>query len=289
MPQDPVLDALIEAVSAEYEVFGELGQREDRSIAFLSRRHSTNALVALLLSPTRDGADGEYSLEVVDQLDARVPSAPQQCVKCLVSLRPWARYCTRCGHDASGVSASGLTGADDLRRLAEEAAGSKYEFLGEMPRAGGGGAVYFGRNRRTGQVAALRLELGTDLKASVSTTQTLVMHDSPPDDQPAVPNTKRRSGGVSVVMRPIAPETKSKTPIPTLTGNEPTTSLSAAEAAAILGVDAAAAPEEIRRRYEDMYSEYRVRETNAPTATLRAKYRASLASIEAAGRALLVP
>ena len=125
MPADPILHALIEAVSADYEVFGELGRREDRSIAFLARTRSTQALMVLALSPGLEGAEEEYSLEVLEKLDARVPELPQQCSQCNTILRPWARFCTRCGHDASGLAASGTLGTEELRKLAERAAGDK--------------------------------------------------------------------------------------------------------------------------------------------------------------------
>ena len=297
MPADPILHALIEAVSADYEVFGELGRREDRSIAFLARTWSTRALMVLVLSPGGEGADEEYSLEVFEKLDARVPELPQQCSQCHTLLRPWARFCTRCGHDASGLAASGSLGAEELRKLAERAAGDKYELLGEMPRAGGGGAVYFGRNRQNGKVAALRLELGRDEKVAVSATQTLKTLETPRHMLPgADDDSNKKAGRVSVVINSTALDTMSehhpppaapKPPRHTLTGTEPSSALSRDEALAVLGLDVTATEGEIRRRYQDMYSEYRVRETNAPTAALRLKYRSSLASIEAAGRVLV--
>ncbi len=297
MPADPILHALIEAVSADYEVFGELGRREDRSIAFLARTRSTHALMVLALSPGLEGAEEEYSLEVLEKLDARVPELPQQCSQCNTILRPWARFCTRCGHDASGLAASGTLGTEELRKLAERAAGDKYELLGEMPRAGGGGAVYFGRNRQTGKVAALRLELGRDEKVAVSATQTLKTLETPRHMLPgADDHANKKAGRVSVIINSASLEaanerhaspTAAKSPRHTLTGTEPSSALSRDGALAVLGLDGTATEGEIRLRYQDLYSEYRVRETNAPTAALRQKYRSSLASIEAAGRVLV--
>ena len=297
MPADPILHALIEAVSADYEVFGELGRREDRSIAFLARTWSTRALMVLVLSPGGEGADEEYSLEVFEKLDARVPEPPHQCSQCHTALRPWARFCSRCGHDASGLAASGALGPEELRKLAEGAEGGKYELIGEMPRAGGGGAVYFGRNRQSGKVAILRLELNTDARVAVSATQTLKTLEAPAQARPGSDrDSRKKAGRVSVIINPGNLETvteshpPSATPKPqrhSLTGNEPSSALTKTEALAVLGLDATATEGEIRRRYQDLYSEYRVRETNAPTSALRLKYRSSVASIEAAGSVLL--
>lgn len=296
---DPISTALIEAVSGDYEVFGELGRRDDGVIVFLARTIVARTLVALVLTPGTAGTEEEYSLDVLDKLDARVPESPQECSQCHSMLRPWARFCVRCGHDASGLSASGSLGPDELRSLAERAAGDRYELLGELPRSGGGGAVYFGRNRQTGKVAALRLELGGNERVGVSTMQTLRTIDapreaSPADGAPSRPPVAR----VSVVMNAAAsiePETGDDAPLATrqkprhtLTGNEPSSGLSRHDALAVLGLDAAATDGEIRRRYQDLYSEYRVRETNAPTAALRVKYQSSLASIETAGLVLEV-
>ena len=292
MPDDPILQALIEAVTADFEVFGELGRREDKSIAFLARSRVTRALAALVLSPGAEGTDEEYSLEVYEKLDARVPEVAQQCSMCHTALRPWARFCTRCGHDASGLSASGSMSPDDLRKLAERTAGNDYELLGEMPRSGGGGAVYFGRSRATSKVAALRLELRGGEQVAVSATQTLKTLETPQRVGPVSDtDAPRKAGRVSVVLNamvgdetPPAPAAPIVKPVQhTLTGTEPKAGLTRAMALDVLGLTPLATDTEIRRRYEDLYSEYRVRETNAPTATLRGKYKASLASIEAAG------
>ena len=282
----------MDAVSADYEVLGELGRR-DESIGFLARTWAGRVLVVLLLSPGAKGTDSEYSLDVIEKLDARVPQPPQECSQCHMTLRPWARFCTRCGNDVSGLAATGSMKPDDLRRLAESTAGEQYELLGEMARSGGGGAVYFGRDRATKKVAVLRLERGSDERVAVKSTQTLktmetAVRSMPSDDE------GRKKARVSLVMSSLnvntdeqrKPEQRTVAK-PESAAPEPPIGLTREEALALLGIDPAATLPEIRRRYQDMYSEYRVRETNAPTKALRMKYQASVAAIEAAGTVLL--
>ena len=282
----------MDAVSADYEVLGELGRR-DESIGFLARTWAGRVLVVLLLSPGAQGTDQEYSLDVIEKLDARVPQPPQECSQCHMTLRPWARFCTRCGHDVSGLAATGSMKPDDLRRLAERAAGDQYELLGEMARSGGGGAVYFGRDRATKKVAVLRLERGSDERVAVKSTQTLKTLETPVRSVLSEEE-GRKKARVSLVMSSLNSKTDEQrkpeqrtAAKPEAAAPEPPIGLTREEALALLGIDPAATPPEIRRRYEDMYSEYRVRETNAPTKALRMKYQTSLAAIEAAGTVLM--
>ena len=283
----------MDAVSADYEVLGELGRR-DESIGFLARTWAGRVLVVLLLSPGAQGTDQEYSLDVIEKLDARVPQPPQECSQCHMTLRPWARFCTRCGNDVSGLAATGSMKPDDLRRLAERAAGDQYELLGEMARSGGGGAVYFGRDRATKKVAVLRLERGSDERVAVKSTQTLKTLETPVRSGPS-DDEGRKKARVSLVMSSLnvnsdeqrKPDQRTVAKAEAAAA-EPPIGLTREEALALLGIDPAATLPEIRRRYEDMYSEYRVRETNAPTKALRMKYQTSVAAIEAAGTVLLV-
>jgi hypothetical protein len=54
--------------------------------------------------------------------------------------------------------------------LAREAAAGKYEVIGEMTRADGGGIVYFGRDASTGQIVGLRLEAGPEATLMMTAT-----------------------------------------------------------------------------------------------------------------------
>jgi hypothetical protein len=59
------------------------------------------------------------------------------------------------------------------------------------------------------------------------------------------------------------------------------------EARELLGVAPDASPDDIRRRYAELYAEFQVRLTNAPTAALQKLYRDRLASLPEAQAALL--
>lgn len=59
------------------------------------------------------------------------------------------------------------------------------------------------------------------------------------------------------------------------------------DAAAILGIDASASPEEAKRVYQELFTEHQVRLTNAPTPALRSLYQARLLELDDARDALL--
>jgi len=59
------------------------------------------------------------------------------------------------------------------------------------------------------------------------------------------------------------------------------------EAAALLGVDPKAGAAEVRRRYQELYSDYQIRLTNAPTPALRTTYQKKLQQLEEASKLLL--
>jgi hypothetical protein len=58
------------------------------------------------------------------------------------------------------------------------------------------------------------------------------------------------------------------------------------EAAAILSIDPQASGEEARSRYEQLYSDYQIRLTNAPTPSLKKVYQANLQELQEAVRVL---
>jgi hypothetical protein len=58
------------------------------------------------------------------------------------------------------------------------------------------------------------------------------------------------------------------------------------EAAAILNVSIDANIDEVKKKYRELYSDYQVRLTNAPTANLKKKYQENLQKIEAAFKVL---
>lgn len=158
---DTLLRAVQKAVAADYEVLGELGRGAQGRIVYLAREAGTRHLVALQLTPA-DGEPraGEMWLDVLKKLDASVPSGDDKCPRCATALRGWGRFCSQCGADLSGVApGSGQdTSVDQLLAAVKEAAGHRYEVLGQMDRAEGGGVVYFAREKATGHIVALRLQ-----------------------------------------------------------------------------------------------------------------------------------
>ncbi len=58
------------------------------------------------------------------------------------------------------------------------------------------------------------------------------------------------------------------------------------EAATLLGVSTNAAPNEVRQRYQELYSEYQIRLTNAPTPGLKKAYQKNLQEFQEASQTL---
>ncbi len=163
------LAAVRRAVAGDYDALGELGRGADGVIVYLARELSTGHLVALRLTPgdhtARDA--GEMWLEVLRRLDDTVPAAGAHCPRCERALAGWGRFCGHCGADLAGVApggpgAAGGTTPAELLRAVQEAARGRYEVLGEMARAEGGGVVYFARDLRDGAITALRLQRQAD-------------------------------------------------------------------------------------------------------------------------------
>jgi len=163
MNADAVWDALARALAGEYEIVVRLGLGPGGAPVYLAREMVTDNMVALRLPPlVSDAGAQEYGLEVVRQIDASLPAIETTCSNCGASLREWSAFCPRCGHGVSGIAPSptGQT-RKELRALVQRAATWKYEIVGEMPRAEGGGVVYFGRDLEAGgTVVGLRLEAG---------------------------------------------------------------------------------------------------------------------------------
>jgi hypothetical protein len=160
-PGDKFLRAVQRAVAGDFEVLGELGRGAKGKIVYLARETASRGLVALQLLPGEGGVEaGELWLDVLRKLDASVPSAEGKCPRCSQTLRGWGRFCSQCGSDLSGIApGSGAdTSVDRLLDAVKQAAGSKYEVLGQMDRTEGGGVVYFAREKEGGKIVALRLQ-----------------------------------------------------------------------------------------------------------------------------------
>ena len=172
MSDDAVWDALARALTGEYEIIARLGIGRSGAPVYLARELITDKLVAIRLPPLVSGNESqEYGLEVVRQIDASLPEIDGHCPHCSAKVRQWSRFCMRCGSDISGIAPSATQSRDDLRDLARRAALGKYELLGEMVRADGGGLVYFARERTGGQIVGLQLEQGPGNNVSIRATQ----------------------------------------------------------------------------------------------------------------------
>ena len=172
MTEDAVWEALARALSGEYDIVGRIGIGRSGAPVYLARELVTGNLVALRLPPLVSGAEGrESGLEIVRQIDATLPEIVASCGHCGAKVRQWARFCTRCGRDISGLDPSAGQTRDQLRALAQQHAAGKYEILGDMTRADGGGLVFFGRQLSTGEIVGLQLELGPDAVITMTTTQ----------------------------------------------------------------------------------------------------------------------
>jgi eukaryotic-like serine/threonine-protein kinase len=140
--------------STDFEIMGELGQTGEGP-AFLARDRSTHELVAVRPAGTAGG------LAVMSALNSAVPAAPRNCPICRTAISDWRRFCDQCGADLSGVDVApeGL----DARQVVEEVlriSDRPVDLLGPMKRSEGGGDVWFGCDRQTGEILALNLKRG---------------------------------------------------------------------------------------------------------------------------------
>ena len=168
--------AVKEAAAGYFEVIGELGTGGKGEVVYLAREMGTEALVVLKLEPGDDGAGGaQYFLDVARSLDPSVPDVETRCPRCRGKLRQWARFCTQCGLDVSGEAPTTGEHAsrEALREKVRAATEGRYEFLGDIPRAEGGGLVYFARDLADGKIVALRLGSDANRTSEVGVTRTL--------------------------------------------------------------------------------------------------------------------
>ena len=215
MHEDAVWDALARALAGEYEIVARLGLGSGGAPVYLARELITDTLVALRLPPlVSDSEAREFGLEVVRQIDPSLPEIETRCSHCGAVLRQWARFCSRCGRDISGVapSAAGQT-REELRRVARQAATGKYEVVGEMSRVEGGGMVYFGRDLATGQVVGLQLESGPEPTLLMTATF------APSDPTIQLPEARRRPSADQVGRRRSGETTGRRVSVPRNSGS----------------------------------------------------------------------
>jgi hypothetical protein len=195
MSEDAVWDALARALTGEYDIVARLGVGSSGAPVYLARELVTDNLVAIRLPPLVSGNESqEYGLEIVRQIDASLPEIEGRCAHCAAKVRRWSRFCMRCGSDISGIAPSETQSREDLRDIARRTALGKYEMLGDMTRADGGGLVYFGRERSSGRILGLQLEQGPGENLSIRATQ-FAAHDPSiqlPESRPVADSQRRR-------------------------------------------------------------------------------------------------
>ncbi len=171
---DPFLAAVKEAAASDFTVLGEIGRGEGGVIMYLARDMESRRLVALRLQREGQLAD-EFSLEVVRHLDNSMPAPDSHCVKCGKAVKGWARFCSYCGADLTGAAPKEGDAVERALMLeaVKDAVSADYDVLGEMSRTEGGGAVYFGLDRKTGRIVALRLQREEGDEYSVGLTTAL--------------------------------------------------------------------------------------------------------------------
>jgi hypothetical protein len=216
MHEDAVWNALSRALAGEYDIVARLGMASGGAPVYLARERMTDSLVALRLPPLESGGESrEFGLEVVRQIDGSLPAIETRCSSCSAVLRQWSRYCAQCGRDVSGLAPSpGGETRETLRRLARDTASDKYDVLGEMSRAEGGGMVYFGRDRATGHVVGLQLESGPESSPVITTT-----HFAPLDPTIQLSESRQPSAGqMRRVSVPKAPARQNGAPVSRFVG-----------------------------------------------------------------------
>ena len=205
VPRDRFLDSVRKAAAGEFEILGELGRRADGGIAYLARDLVEPRLVALRLEHNPGGRHN-YVLDVLQELDATLPSTGSGCPRCSAPPRGWGRFCPACGYDLSGGSGSRSHGSrGERRRAVQDAAGAQYLILGEMQRAEGGGVVYFARERGKQTIVGLRLTEGPSQRYSVDRTAVLPLlsHKSEVAAEGESPKVPEKSGS-AVPTEPLA-------------------------------------------------------------------------------------
>lgn len=218
-----VLQAVQRAVQGNYEVLGELGRSDPEAgvVVYLARQAGAGALVALRVRPAEGakGASREMWLDVLRQLDATTPGPRETCVACGKGVSSWDRFCGSCGADLSAGDAGDGGSPEALLEAVRNAAGAKYEVIGQMNRSDGGGNVYFARERKTGNLTALRLRREAAASGSNAPQYSLgkttvlksvaeslgVVHGGPPPRPAAPPAAPPPAAPPTPIVQPLPP------------------------------------------------------------------------------------
>ncbi len=170
--RDLLLQAVRDAAADAFEVYGMIGRDARSRLVYLARDLANRKLVALAAGRTR--SRNEYKLELIRELDESLSAAEERCPRCGSGLRDRGRYCPQCGVNVGlSYARNAEWTREQLLEAARDAAFGRFEILGELPRAGRRGVVYFARDPDTGKVAMLRLR--KDAEASYWLGQTRIL------------------------------------------------------------------------------------------------------------------
>lgn len=221
----------------EFDLLGELDVDTDW-MAYLARNRDAGTLAVLFHRDTPDGF--AWDPRPLLMLDAALPVGRTRCPGCGAAADGWPRFCFACRRDLSGVADAGGVSTVALLDEVRAAAGGDYDVVGAMPRAEGGGGIYFAREPRSGRIVGLVLEREADGSYSLvrswsADDAALAALDAEPVADAAEPGDAGEASSV-VVPTPAftAPETLRATPRPRRRSAWPAAGI-AAGALAIVG------------------------------------------------------
>ena len=170
------LAAVHALVRDDYELISQLGRAHDGSEAYLARERTSGNLVALRVD-NQVVEKGSAAITITRTLDANLPAHARYCPNCQTKIDDWRRYCMMCRVDLSG-SAVPPAQIGSVLDAAIRASDQPLDMLGQMPTTDGGGAVYFGTARSSGQIVAFNFrenhkEAGDSGRFSIHITSTL--------------------------------------------------------------------------------------------------------------------
>jgi len=216
-PSSKQLLAAVRQAAEGFDVFGELGRKDESDVWFLGRERAGGALAALRLKVDRvDQGAPVFALEVTRDLDSHVVMGEGKCEQCGAQLRSYARFCGGCGVDLTKGGSVPKTPADRAALLAEVrlAASDAYEVLGEMPWGGGAGLLYFALEKATHRLVRLRLKIEGE-EVSLGETVALMTLDHRIQGGYVTTAAPRPSGDIVIRVsgqRPAAPQPEAGPP-----------------------------------------------------------------------------
>ena len=154
-PDEERLAALRGAMANGYMLVAVLGQKPGSGGAYLAREDASGELVAAVIDAGRK-EPRNFSFSVLRELDESLPGPTSACPGCGRVINGWTRFCT-CGHDLSGIAPDSDVERTELEERVRQATAGEYEILGSIAYGGGGGSAYFGQQRDTGAIVAIRV------------------------------------------------------------------------------------------------------------------------------------